>query len=97
MTFEDLDDLLERKIPLPIGILHHGPASAPSGGGHWIIVIGKEGNDYIVNDPWGELDNASGTYISTDGERVKYSKNMLSARWTVEGNGSGWGMVATKW
>jgi hypothetical protein len=95
-TFSFLDSQLSQGVPVPVGILHHGPASAPSGGGHWIIVIGKDGSDYICQDPWGEIDNASGTYPSTNGNRVKYSKNLLKARWTVEGDGSGWCIVATK-
>jgi len=96
LTFATLDSLLSQGIPVPVGILHHGPSSAPSGGGHWIIIIGKEGDNYVVNDPWGEIDNATGTYPSTNGNRVKYSKNLLKARWTVEGDGSGWGIVASK-
>jgi hypothetical protein len=96
LSFATLDSLLSQGIPVPIGILHHGPASAPSGGGHWIIVIGKEGDKYIVNDPWGEIDHATGTYPWTNGNRMKYSKNLLKARWTVEGDGSGWGIVASK-
>jgi hypothetical protein len=103
LTFSTLDSLLSQGIPIPIGILHKGPSSAPSGGGHWIIVIGKEtdakapgGAWYICMDPWGEIDNASGTYPSTNGNRVKYSRNLLKARWTVEGDGTGWGIVANK-
>jgi hypothetical protein len=95
-TFNLLDSQLSQGIPVPIGILHHGPASAPSGGGHWLIVIGKDGSDYICNDPWGKIDNANGTYPSTDGKRVKYSKDLLKARWTVEGDGSGWAIIAKK-
>ena len=95
-TFNLLDSQLSQGIPVPIGILHHGPASAPSGGGHWLTVIGKDGGNYICNDPWGEIDNATGTYPSTNGKRVKYSKNLLKARWTVEGDGSGWCIIASK-
>jgi len=95
-TFNLLDSQLAAGIPVPIGILHHGPASAPSGGGHWICVIGKDGSDYICNDPWGKIDNATGTYPSTDGKHVKYSKDLLKARWTVEGDGSGYCIVANK-
>jgi hypothetical protein len=98
-----LDALLAQGIPVPVGILHHGPSSAPSGGGHWIIVIGKEvdpkapgGAWYIVHDPWGSIDHATGTYPSTNGNRQKYSTNLISARWTVEGPGSGWFIQATK-
>jgi hypothetical protein len=95
-SLSTLDALLGQGIPVPVGILHHGPSSAPSGGGHWIIVIGKEGTNYIVNDPWGEIDNASGTYISQNGKGLKYSENLIKARWTVEGPGSGWFVQASK-
>ena len=91
-----LDALLAQGIPVPIGILHHGPASAPSGGGHWLLVIGKDGDNYIVNDPWGEIDNATGTYPNSDGNHKKYSKDLISKRWTVEGPGSGWFVQASK-
>jgi len=103
LTFSTLDSQLAQGIPVPAGILHKGPSTAPSGGGHWIIVIGKEmdarapgGCWYTVNDPWGEIDNSTGTYLSTNGNRVKYSRNLLKARWTVEGDGSGWGILAKK-
>jgi len=95
-SLSTLDSLLGQGIPVPIGILHHGVSSAPSGGGHWLIVIGKEGTNYICQDPWGEIDNASGTYPSTDGKRKKYSENLIKARWTVEGPGSGWFIQAQK-
>jgi hypothetical protein len=103
LTFSTLDSLLAQGIPVPIGILHKGPSSAPSGTGHWIIVIGKVddakapgGCWYIVNDPFGELSNATGVYTSANGAKLKYSKQMLSQRWTVEGDGSGWGIIANK-
>lgn len=91
-----LDALLSQGIPVPIGILHHGSASAPSGGGHWLIVIGKKGEDYVVCDPWGKIDHANGTYPSTDGNRAVYTKDTLAKRWTVEGPGSGWFIQASK-
>jgi len=96
LSFDTLDGLLDENIPVPIGILHHGPSNYPSGGGHWIIVIGKEGDNYVVNDPWGELDDKTGTYISTNGNHLRYSKAMLTRRWTVEGPGTGWALVAQK-
>ena len=101
LSFSTLDALLAQGIPVPIGILHKGPSSAPSGSGHWIVVIGKEldskapeGCWYICQDPWGELRNSDGVYTSTNGCKLKYSKQMLSQRWTVEGDGSGWAIVA---
>lgn len=100
-TFAQLDSQLASGKPVPIGILHKGTASSPSGGGHWIIVIGKKedskapgGAWYIVHDPWGEIDHSTGTYPSDDGESLKYSKNLLKSRWAVEGDGSGYAILA---
>jgi len=100
-TFSLLDSQLSKGIPVPIGILHKGPASRPSGGGHWLIVIGKEldpkapgGCWYIVHDPWGEIDHASGTYPKIDGKTKKYSKNLLDSRWTVDGENDGWAIIS---
>lgn len=84
---------LDRGTPVPVGILHHGPASAPSGGGHWICVIGYDATGFIVHDPWGEIDNASGTYPSTDGASKHYSYKLFDSRWTVAGNSDGWAVL----
>lgn len=86
---------IDRGIPVPVGILHHGPASAPSGGGHWICVIGYDDakGGFIVHDPWGEIDNASGTYPSTDGASKHYSYKLFDSRWTVAGNSDGWAVL----
>lgn len=99
----DLKAQLDAGIPAPCGILHHGPASAPCGGGHWICVIGYAddanapgGGTFIVHDPWGEIDHASGTYPSTNGEARRYSYKLMAARWTAEGPGSGWWIKAAK-
>ena len=94
----DIDSQLVRGIPVPIGILHHGPVSNPTGGGHWIIVIGRNETNtaYVVNDPNGELDLVNGGYINSNGKRLVYSKKNLSSRWLVEGPGSGWFIKAKK-
>jgi hypothetical protein len=84
---------IDRGIPVPVGILHHGPASAPSGGGHWICVIGYDTTGFIVHDPWGEIDNASGTYPSEDGASKHYSYKLFDSRWTVAGNSDGWAVL----
>ena len=100
-TFSQLDSQLWQNKPVPIGILHKGPANAPSGDGHWIIVIGKKedssapgGAWYVVHDPWGEITHSSGTYQSVNGESKLYSKSLLKSRWTVEGDGSGYAIIA---
>jgi hypothetical protein len=89
---------LERQInagtPVPIGILHKGHVSAPSGGGHWITAIGHTPDAIIVHDPFGELDLVSGTYVNNWGARLSYSRRNLAPRWMVEGPSSGWAIIA---
>lgn len=87
-----IDSQLKAGKPIPVGILHHGLNTAPSGGGHWIVIIGKlaDGKTYVVNDPYGELDLVNGTYIGEDGFHKRYSKENLGKRWLVDGPSSGW-------
>jgi GH24 family phage-related lysozyme (muramidase) len=85
--------LLDRGIPVPCGILHKGPASAPRGGGHWVCVVGYDDKGFIVNDPWGEIRNSDGVYVSQDGEHVHYSYSLFDTRWTVASSNDGWCIV----
>lgn len=89
LDFGDIDAQLDRKKPVPIGILHRGPENAPTGG-HIILVIGRTPNgDYIVNDPYGSINDGYADPSKGCGE--VYSKEMLRRRWTANGPGSGWG------
>lgn len=86
---------IDKGFPVPIGILHSGPASAPSGGGHWICVIGYNDKGFIVHDPWGEITHSTGYYDNTDGERLLYSyKGIIANRWTVAHPNDGWAIIA---
>jgi hypothetical protein len=84
---------IDRGIPVPCGILHHGPASAPTGGGHWICVVGYDSSGFIVNDPWGQINHINGTYTKTDGKHVHYDYELFDFRWTVERADDGWAIV----
>ena len=57
---QDLINRIDAGFPAPIGILHHGPVTAPSGGGHYIVLIGYTETHAICHDPFGELDIVSG-------------------------------------
>lgn len=93
LKLSDLKSQLKNGIPVPIGILHKGHVSSPSGG-HWIIAIGYNEEGLIVHDPRGNLDLLTGTYlINASGEKLLYSYQNLLPRWNVEGEGSGWGIV----
>ena len=99
LDWGDVDRQLEAGIPVPIGILHHGPASAPTGGGHWILVVGRdaERKTVLVHDPAGELDLVAGGYPAYgNGRYVTYTRANLGPRWMVEGPGTGWGILARR-
>jgi hypothetical protein len=80
-------------LPVAMGVLHHGPVSAPAGGGHWIAAYGFDATSWIVNDPYGELDVINGQWARTGGSFGKgqrYSFRNLNPRWLAEGATSGW-------
>lgn len=91
-------DLVKKQIeagkPVPVGFLHHGTPSQPTGGGHWLCIIGYDDTGYWVNDPWGECDLLTGTYPSTDGAKKHYSYKNFEPRWMVDGPNTGWCIVA---
>ncbi len=91
LTFADLDRELSNGRPIVIGILHRGSLSAPTGG-HMVVVIGKTPDgDYVVNDPYGSL-NDRYTGPVTNGKGAVYKRIDLSRRWCPAGN-DGWGRI----
>jgi hypothetical protein len=50
---EQLIALLRLGFAIPVGWLHHGPASAPRGGGHWSLVVGWDSatRKVLIHDP----------------------------------------------
>jgi uncharacterized protein YvpB len=91
LSFDDLDRELASGRPVVIGILHRGTLSSPTGG-HMVVVIGKKGEDYVVNDPYGSL-NDGYTGAVANGKGVVYTKSVLAKRWTPDGPKSGWGRI----
>lgn len=90
----DIERQINRGVPVPCGFLHHGPSSAPTGGGHWLIVIGYTPTAVIVNDPWGEMLVAQGSYLGPRGAGLCYSRKNWGPRWLAEGARSGWAIIA---
>jgi uncharacterized protein YvpB len=92
LSFADLDKSLSVGKPVVIGILHRGSLSAPTGG-HMVVVIGKKGQDYVVNDPYGSLnDGYTGAVIN--GKGAVYTKEVLKYRWLENGKDkTGWGRI----
>jgi GH24 family phage-related lysozyme (muramidase) len=92
-----VENQLKKGIPVPIGVLHKGSVANPTGGGHWLVVVGvtADKTKLWVHDPFGEMDLVSGGYLSTDGKYKLYSKKNLSPRWMVEGPKTGWVIIAS--
>lgn len=88
-----LERLLREGRPVPVGWLHKGPVSSPSGGGHWSVVIGFDVEAFLHHDPNGEADLVNGGYVSTKadaGRNIRYSRRNWLRRWEADGRGSGW-------
>ena len=90
-TFDDLRKQIEKGRPTPVGWLHAGSASYPTGGGHYSVILGDTGDNWILHDPYGQANVVEGGYINhTGGKYVEYSYKNWNKRWAVEGDGSGW-------
>jgi len=95
-TEQDLLDQLDRGIPVPIGILHKGHVTKPTGGGHWICLTGYDETHFYVNDPMGELSLIGGGYpweTQGRGYGLEYTRKNTLKRWLIDGSGAdGWWM-----
>lgn len=91
-----IESQLKLGIPVPMGVLHKGSVTKPSGGGHWICCVGvtADKTKLWIHDPFGEMNLISGGYVSTDGKYRLYSKKNLGPRFLVEGPKSGWVILA---
>lgn len=96
-TSEFLRAEIDAGRPVVVGWLHKGPVGAPSGSGHYSVVIGYTDGAWIHHDPNGEADMVRGGYINhTKGKGVAYSQKNWNKRWLVEGPGSGWAILIKK-
>ena len=85
---------LRANRPVAVGWLHQGPYNAPTGGGHYSVLIGFDPNYWILNDPNGEADLINGGYVNhTKGAGVKYSRQRFDRRWMVDGAATGWAIL----
>ena len=92
-----LEAELDAGRPVLVGWLHKGPVSAPSGGGHWSVVIGYTPTAFIHNDPNGQANLTAGGYLnSTKGKAVTYNRSTWLKRWLVEGANSGWALLVSR-
>jgi GH24 family phage-related lysozyme (muramidase) len=92
---ETLKAEIEAGRPVAVGWLHHGSVGAPSGGGHWTVVIGFDSTGFWMNDPYGSCDLVGGGYPGggnphdTLGKKDHYSYKNWLPRW-MPGGTAGW-------
>jgi len=83
--------------PVGVGWLHKGPSYAPTGFGHWSLVIGYTDSGVIMHDPNGDPDLKNGGYLpSLDGEALHFSYKNWRPRWEFPNSGDGWAMFCDK-
>lgn len=86
-TRTKLTELINKGIPVGTGILHHGQATSPTGGGHWMLIVGYDADGVVALDPFGELNVVNGTWAQQGhgGDHVHYSWKNWLPRWEVSG------------
>ena len=93
MSKQDIIDQIDAGRPCAVGMLHNGPVSAPSGGGHYITIRGYTNDAALVHDPYGAQDLVNGGFAAAgqlDGKDETYSWKNFLPRWDI---GGGWGWV----
>jgi hypothetical protein len=95
-NFGLIEKQIKAGIPVPCGFLHKGPVGHPVGGGHWLCAIGFNRTAIIVNDPYGDLDLVNGTYLSSKGAGLSYSRKNFGPRWMADGANTGWCIIAER-
>ena len=93
LVIADLRKEIKEGFPVAAGWLHHGNYRAPSGGGHWSVVVGLSSNATIQHDPYGQPDLVRGGHISAQGGKfATFADQYWVPRWDVKGS-DGWGVI----
>jgi hypothetical protein len=95
-SWRTIEDQIAAGIPVPCGFLHRGPVTAPSGGGHWLTVVGHDRDNLIVHDPFGMADLISGATLGGVARFASYSRRNFGPRWMVVGANTGWAVIAER-
>lgn len=104
-TIQTLKSQIDQGIPVPCGYIHRGPLSRPTGGGHWLIVVGYTAKELIVHDPYGIMNLQTGERASSVARFARYDMNDFVLRWSVEPVGheaykhspnKGWAVIAIR-
>jgi len=89
-NFALIESQIKKGIPVPCGYLHRGHVDSPTGGGHWLTIIGDSVDLVFVHDPLGEPDLITGETLNNNGFNLKFTKLNFGKRWMVKKVGSGY-------
>jgi hypothetical protein len=92
-SMEALTRQIAQGVPVPVGWLHKGRLTAPSGGGHWTLAIGWDPatREVIMHDPNGEARLVEGGYVTSAivaGKGARYSAENWGRRWMAGTGGT---------
>lgn len=103
--FALIEKQITKGIPIPCGYIHHGPVSRPTGGGHYLCLVGINNAHAIVHDPLGEMDLINGIQLGKAARYANYLRKDWERRWMVEpigggayryAPGKGWAIIAER-
>lgn len=83
---EEVKQEIRKGNGVGLGVVHHGPVTAPVGGGHWVAAYGYTPTSWKIMDPYGELNLVGGGWSrqgGSTGKAVDYSFRNFNRRWEV--------------
>jgi len=89
---EDIKDNLKQGLPV-IGVIAGRSIRQVGGMAHSVVITGYDDNNWLVQDPFGELDLTLGRYKDRGadaGRNVLYNAEMFNKRLSVGGGVDGW-------
>ena len=82
--------------PVAVGWLHQGRVTSPRGG-HWSVIVGLQGDHFLMHDPAGEPLLVSGGHIrGSSGRGRRCSWLNFLPRWGSEGPRTGWYLTCSR-
>jgi hypothetical protein len=101
---EDIEIELDAGRPIMLAYLAKGdfskgepPICDSENCGHWLVAVGYNSDELVVNDPMGRpLMELGGHDIAQSGELVRISRQAFYQRWLIEGEASGWGILVDR-
>lgn len=66
----EIDALLEQGVPVMVHVTRNGYM-------HWVLIVGKNGNDYIINDP---IDGMRASFLERYGDPARWILRIVAYR-----------------